>query len=128
MACRGKHRDRALELMDGLGLQATAWREGESIGAWPSIGYVQMAWAGFEIVAAWLTRTTHPHVLSRSSAFILGEYRALVRSRFWKTRRDRAEWSQRERRKPRRGPVAKKEVTRKQKWARPIKPSARPRR
>ena len=54
MAGRGKHRDRALELMDGLGLQATAWREGESIGAWPSIGYVQMAWAGFEIVAAWL--------------------------------------------------------------------------
>lgn len=54
MAGRGQHRDRALELMDGLGLQATAWREGESIGEWPRIGYVQMAWAGFEIVAAWL--------------------------------------------------------------------------
>lgn len=54
MAGRGKHRDSALDLMDGLGLQERAWREGESIGALPNIGYTQMAWAGFEIVAAWL--------------------------------------------------------------------------
>lgn len=54
MAGRGKHRDRALELMDGLGLQARAWDMGESVGAMPNVGYVQMAWAGFEVVAAWL--------------------------------------------------------------------------
>jgi hypothetical protein len=54
MAGRGRHRDRALELMDGLGLQAHAYPEGESIGLDPRSGYVQMAWAGFEVVAAWL--------------------------------------------------------------------------
>jgi hypothetical protein len=54
MAGRGRHRDAALTLMDGLGRQATAYREGESIGDWPRVGYVQMAWAGFETVAAWL--------------------------------------------------------------------------
>lgn len=54
MAGRGRHRDRALELMDGIGLQAHAWREGQSIGRFPRPGYIQMAWAGFEVVAAWL--------------------------------------------------------------------------
>ncbi|QEE61173.1 hypothetical protein FVA74_05975 [Salinibacterium sp. dk2585] len=54
MAGRGRHRDAALTLMDGIGLQSTAYREGESIGQTPQIGYIQMSWAGFEIVAAWL--------------------------------------------------------------------------
>lgn len=54
MGGRGKHRTRALELMDGLGLQAAAWQIGESLGPRPRVGYVQMGWAGFEIVAAWL--------------------------------------------------------------------------
>ena len=54
MAGRGRHRDRALELMDGIGLQARAWPDGESIGRTPQVGYSQMAWAGFEVVAAWL--------------------------------------------------------------------------
>lgn len=54
MAGRGRHRDRALELMDGISLQARAWPDGESIGRTAQIGYSQMAWAGFEVVAAWL--------------------------------------------------------------------------
>jgi hypothetical protein len=54
MAGRGSHRDAALILMDGLGLQATAYRDGESIGDSPRVGYIQMSWAGFEVVAAWL--------------------------------------------------------------------------
>jgi hypothetical protein len=43
MAGRGNHRDAALTLMDGLGLQPTAYREGESIGQSPKVGYVQLA-------------------------------------------------------------------------------------
>jgi hypothetical protein len=54
MAGRGRHRDAALTLMDGIGLQAGAYKKGESIGIVPRVGYVQMAWAGFEVVAAWL--------------------------------------------------------------------------
>lgn len=54
MAGRGKHRDAALALMDGIALQENAYREGEHIGRSPQIGYIQMAWAGFEVVAAWL--------------------------------------------------------------------------
>lgn len=60
MAGRGRHRDRALELMDGIGLQARAWPNGESIGRTPQIGYSQMAWAGFEVVAAWLRNERIP--------------------------------------------------------------------
>lgn len=83
MAGRGKHRDRALELMDGLGLQERAWREGESIGALPRIGYTQMAWAGFEIVAAWLRGERMPRHARRVAraarkmrAALEAEYRA----------------------------------------------------
>lgn len=83
MAGRGKHRDRALELMDGLGLQATAWRDGLSIGARPSVGYVQMSWAGFEIVAAWLRGERMPgharkvaRAARRMRAALDAEYRA----------------------------------------------------
>jgi len=83
MAGRGKHRDRTLELMGGLGLQATAWREGESLGAWPRIGYVQMAWAGFEIVASWLRGERMPRHARRVAraarkmrAALDAEYRA----------------------------------------------------
>lgn len=83
MAGRGKHRDRALELIDGIGLQATAWRAGESIGAWPTVGYVQMAWAGFEIVAAWLRGERMPRHARRVAraarkmrAALEAEYRA----------------------------------------------------
>lgn len=54
MGGQGRHRDRALELMDGLGLQSRAYQAGESIGRDPRFGYVQMAWAGFQVVAAWL--------------------------------------------------------------------------
>jgi hypothetical protein len=54
MAGRGNHRDAALTLMDGLRLQSTVYREGESIGQSPGVGYVQLSWAGFEVVAAWL--------------------------------------------------------------------------
>jgi len=54
MAGRGRHRNAALTLMDGLGLQSRAYLDGESLGANPRIGYIQMSWAGFEVVAAWL--------------------------------------------------------------------------
>lgn len=83
MAGRGKHRDRALELIDGLGLQAAAWREGESIGTLPRVGYIQMAWAGFEIIAAWLRHERvprHARRLARAArrmrAALDAEYRA----------------------------------------------------
>lgn len=87
MAGRGKHRDRALELMDGIGLQARAWRDGESIGAWPQVGYIQMGWAGFEVVAAWLRSERIPRQSLRVAqaarkmrARIEAEYRERERS------------------------------------------------
>ncbi len=83
MAGRGRHRDRALELMDGLGLQSRAWQDGESIGQTPRVGYIQMAWAGFEIVAAWLRNEPMPRHARRVArkakkmrARIEAEYRA----------------------------------------------------
>ena len=60
MAGRGKHRNVALSLMDGIAIQAFAYREGESVGKNARAGYVQMAWAGFEVVAAWLRSESVP--------------------------------------------------------------------
>lgn len=71
MAGRGKHRDAALNLIDGIGLQARAFRYGEHVGADPRVGYIQMAWAGFEIVAAWLRgdrMPRHSRRVSRAAA------------------------------------------------------------
>jgi hypothetical protein len=51
---RGKHRNAALELMDGLGVHSRAYYDGLSPWSNARHGYVQMAWAGFEVVAAWL--------------------------------------------------------------------------
>lgn len=83
MAGRGRHRDRVLDLMDGLGLQSRAWQEGESIGSRPQDGYMQMAWAGFEIVAAWLRGERMPRQARRVAslakkmrATMFAEYRA----------------------------------------------------
>lgn len=87
MAGRGKHRDRVLELMDGLGLQRTAWREGESIGDWPKFGYVQMAWAGFEIVAAWLRGERMPRH-ARGVARAARKMRAALDAEFRSRERD----------------------------------------
>ncbi|MDQ1084713.1 MULTISPECIES: hypothetical protein [Microbacterium] len=51
---QGRHRTATLELMDGLGALSRADREGLSPWTVPRWGYAQMAWAGFETVAAWL--------------------------------------------------------------------------
>ncbi|WP_314647567.1 hypothetical protein [uncultured Microbacterium sp.] len=60
MAGRGKHRGIVLALIDGISIQGTAFREGESVGSEPRVGYTQMGWAAFDTVAAWLRNERVP--------------------------------------------------------------------
>lgn len=67
MAGRGRHRTVVLTLIDGITIQSTAYREGESIGSTPQAGYTQMGWAAFDTVAAWLRGERVPRHARRTA-------------------------------------------------------------
>lgn len=67
MAGRGKHRSILLDLQVGLTVQPAAYNMGESIGDHPRSGYLEMAWAAFETVAAWLRTERAPRSAKRAA-------------------------------------------------------------
>ncbi|WP_407360535.1 hypothetical protein [Microbacterium sp. LBN7] len=88
MAGHGKHRDVALTLVDGIGLQHIGFREGENVGDDPRAGYIQMAWHGFETVAAWLRHDRVPRQ-ARRLARQAAKMRATLDAEFrWRDRQE----------------------------------------
>lgn len=88
MAGRGKHRDVALTLVDGISILPTGFREGEYVGDDPRDGYIQMAWGAFETVAAWLRHEIAPR-RARRLARDAAKMRAALDSEFrWRRRQE----------------------------------------
>lgn len=87
MAGRGSHRDIVLVLIDGISIQSTALSEGENVGVNLRSGYVQMGWAAFDTVGAWLRGERVPRHARRTARQVRRMRKRLDEEYAWRERR-----------------------------------------